>query len=149
MVAYSFRPRFVTPIRIGLGLPILPEDDDTDAGTLLVPKRQTIRAIGKRRHARAGEMLQLYTGMRTRQCKKIGEAPCVFVVPIRIDVMKTRLKFSDFVFDAEAFAQADGFASAADMHAFWLDAHGLGKFEGVLIRWEPHDEDGQETKPRV
>lgn len=45
MVAYSYKRRFVTPIRVGLGL---------------LPKRQTIRAHGLRRHARAGEELQHY-----------------------------------------------------------------------------------------
>lgn len=34
------------------------------------------------------------------------------------------------------FAQADGFASAEDMHEFWRVEHGLGKFVGVLVRWE-------------
>jgi hypothetical protein len=47
VVAYSFRQQFRPPIL---------------AGT----KRQTIRA-DRKRHARPGEQLQLYTGMRTRQ----------------------------------------------------------------------------------
>lgn len=81
--------------------------------------------------------MQLYTAMRTKQCQKIGDATCVYVAAIKIDVLKTKLKFSDFVVDPEAFARADGFAGAADMHAFWLKEHGPGKFEGVLIRWEP------------
>lgn len=45
MVAYSFQKRFVEPIRSGR-------------------KRQTIRA-DRKRHARPGEVLQLYSGMRT------------------------------------------------------------------------------------
>lgn len=143
MVAYGFKKQFVDPIRSGLGY-----YEHID-GMIPPPKRQTIRAVGKRRHARAGETLQLYTAMRTRQCQLIGEATCVYVVPISIDVLKTKLKFSDFVIDPEAFARADGFATAADMHAFWLKEHGAGKFEGFLIRWEPNDADGQETKPRV
>ena len=146
MVAYSFKRRFVAPIKVGLGIHVAHEPGDAHVYT---PKRQTIRAIGKRRHARAGETLQLYTAMRTKQCQKIGEATCVYVMPISIDVLKTKLKFSDFVTDADAFARADGFDCAADMHAFWLKEHGPGKFEGVLIRWEPQDADGQRTKPRV
>jgi hypothetical protein len=46
MVAYSFAPQFIDTIRSGT-------------------KCQTIRPIGKRRHARTGEPVQLYTGMRT------------------------------------------------------------------------------------
>lgn len=145
MVAYSFKQRFVKPIKAGLGMKVFAEIGDP----ICTPKRQTIRAVGKRRHARAGETLQLYTAMRTKQCRKIGEATCVYVMPISIDVLKTKLKFSDFVTDADAFARADGFDCAADMHAFWLKEHGPGKFEGVLIRWEPQDADGQRTKPRV
>lgn len=154
MTAYSFKKQFVEPIRVGLGLP--PSVEAFAAGMdsfgnvhRPAPKRQTIRAIGKRRHARPGETLQLYTAMRTKQCRKIGEATCIYVQPISIDVGKTKLKFSNFVTDPEAFALADGFATAADMHAFWLEEHGPGKFEGVLIRWQPNDADGQPTKPGV
>ena len=53
MVAYSLKPRFIPPILSGA-------------------KRQTIRAISRRRHAIPGETLQLYTGMRTKQCRLIG-----------------------------------------------------------------------------
>lgn len=42
MVAYSFQPRFAAPIEQGL-------------------KTHTLRAAGKRRHARVGEALQLYS----------------------------------------------------------------------------------------
>ncbi len=123
MVAYSFQPRFVEPIR---------------AGT----KRQTIRAIGKRRHARAGEPVQLYTGMRTKACRKILE-----VDPIVEDVREIALHITDDLmgliadgdpvedFDADAFAQADGFADWDTMHRWWRLTHGVGRFEGVLIRW--------------
>ena len=52
MVAYSFKKQF--------GPPIL-------AGT----KAQTIRA-DRKRHVRSGELVQLYTGMRTRQCRRLG-----------------------------------------------------------------------------
>lgn len=138
MPAYSFKHRFIGPIMAGLGI-----EHRNERGMIVIPgprpKQQTIRAVGKRRHARAGETVQLYYGMRTRQCFKIGDAKCLYVVPIVIGVLKTTLKFSDFVIDADAFARADGFADAADMHAFWLKEHGIGKFEGVLIRWEPLD----------
>lgn len=71
MVAYSFKKRFVDPIRVGLSSVSLSFDCQ--------PKRQTIRSIGKRRHARPGETLQLYTAMRTKQCRKIGDARCMGV----------------------------------------------------------------------
>jgi hypothetical protein len=142
MVAYSYKKRFVPAIALGLDLNLNPDELPwlvglpIAAGVEIRPKRQTIRA-DRKRHARPGEDLQHYCGMRTKGCFLIGRARCVYTVPITIEVLKTKLKFSDFVFDADAFAQSDGFSDADDMHDFWLREHGPGKFEGVLIRWEP------------
>lgn len=142
MVAYSFKKRFVSPIRVGLGMSLRPEDQDDAAATLLLPKRQTIRAYGKRRHARAGETLQLYHAMRTKQCFKIGEATCTEVVPVSILVGEHSMVITsgkDTVKGGliHAFARLDGFASGEDMLAFWKEEHGLGRFEGIMIRWRP------------
>lgn len=145
MVAYSFKRRFVDPIRIGLRL------DPNDAPPDFVrPKHQTIRAIGKRRHARPSETLQLYTGMRTRQCEKIGDARCVNVVGVRIHVNGGRVTIApgtrdENAFDKtpqlDAFAQRDGFSDWLEMQEFWREEHGdtvrLGPFVGLLILWEP------------
>lgn len=136
MVAYSFKKRFVEPIRSGLGF-----YEHID-GMIPPPKRQTIRAEGKRRHARPGETLQLYTAMRTKQCQKIGEARCVGVDPIRIIVKEDHLTIElkgSLVPRAKmgAFARSDGFVNAADMLDFWKAEHGIGDFHGFLIRWEP------------
>lgn len=134
MVAYSFKKRFVDPIRVGLSSVSLSFD--------CPPKRQTIRAIGKRRHARPGETLQLYTGMRTRQCEKIGDARCISVERIVIKVPRDDAWLAVKMGDAPSFeagddfAIADGFQNINDMWLFWFDAHGPGNFEGVLIKWE-------------
>lgn len=121
MVAYSFRPRFVEPIRSGT-------------------KRQTIRA-DRKRHARPGETLQLYTGMRTRRCHLIGTSQCLAISTIFIHAAE------DWVVEAgdlialaglDIFAQSDGFADWADMRTFWSREHPEAKaqrFPGVLIRW--------------
>ncbi len=141
MVAYSFKQRFVAPIRIGLGKEVFDAAYQSDS-VVLRPKRQTIRAIGRRRHARPGETLQLYTAMRTKQCEKIGDSRCTEVIPIFL-VVKTSsmpIKLDGAVVDLvrmDDFARADGFENADDMHAFWKKEHGLGYFNGVLIRWEP------------
>lgn len=74
MVAYSFNRRFVPAIEAG-------------------SKRQTIRAH-RRRHARIGEQLQLYTGMRTKACRLI-----------RDDVVCTRL--DEVTFDLRELGQED------------------------------------------
>ncbi len=140
MVAYSFKKQFIEPIMVGLGI----EMDAPDVG----PKRQTIRALGKRRHARPGEVIQLYTAMRTKQCRKLGEARCASVEGVL-------LKWSEWpsfctfdirngrregpirrIEDMEQFARADGFCDFAEMRKFWADEHGGATFEGVLIKWE-------------
>lgn len=147
MVAYSFKKQFIEPILVGLGERIavgkpLPEEN------VYFPKRQTIRAMGKRRHARPGEVIQLYTAMRTKQCRKLGEARCASVEGVL-------LKWSEWpsfctfdlkdgrwigstrpIKDMDEFACADGFHDFAAMKKFWADEHGGATFEGVLIKWE-------------
>lgn len=120
MVAYSFKSRFAPPIL---------------AGT----KRQTIRA-DRKRHARTGEQLQLYTGMRTKQCKLIGRAPCLSVWPVTLilrEVHSVVLEgFREIYGDLDTFARADGFKDWGELAGFWADNHpGVEIFDGVLIRW--------------
>ncbi|CAO4153233.1 hypothetical protein [Methylorubrum aminovorans] len=129
MVAYSFKK--------GFGLPIL-------AST----KAQTIRADLKR-HARQGEELQLYTGMRTRHCTLLGRPTCLSVMPVRLCFSEGR---ATELFDVggellsparmEAFVRADGVESVEDMARFWWAEHPPEEgdriaFEGLLIRWQP------------
>ena len=49
-------------------------------------KRQTIRPLRKdgRRPCKLDGRLQLYTGMRTRACRKLADAVCTMIVPITI-----------------------------------------------------------------
>lgn len=122
MVAYSFKPRFVGAILSGT-------------------KRQTIRA-DRKRHARVGEEIQLYTGMRTRQCQSIGRAICESVVPIRLDLSLKRgeIDLPDRLVcmqqDLDAFARMDGFSDWWEMRGFWLEEHDTaGPWSGILIRW--------------
>lgn len=132
MVAYSFQKRFAEPIL---------------AGT----KRQTIRA-DRRRHARPGEQLQLYTGMRTKHCRLILRATCESITPVRLRLHRAFGPMTFIVGDRllsvdemEEFAQADGFGAEGygvlDMTSFWFEQHGKGAekidFRGVLIRWCP------------
>jgi len=152
MVAYSFKGRFVAPIRAGLCLPVLHEHYEIGGyhpGQLIRPKRQTIRAKGKRRHARPGELIQLYHGQRSPNCFEIGEARCVRADQIRllfrseiIEVIRHDAASSliDKPGALDTFARADGFQDWPDMRAFWLDEHKgkqLWPFVGVLIQWEP------------
>ncbi len=122
MVAYSFQKRFIEPIR---------------AGT----KRQTIRneRTGRARHARPGEPVQLYFGLRTKHSRLIAAPLCEAVWPVRINLdgfvsaNDGWIRSGD---DLDAFAVSDGFRDWADMVAFWSKHHpGVIVFSGVLIRW--------------
>ena len=120
MTAYSFKAQFRAPIL---------------AGT----KRQAIRA-DRKRHARPGEELQLYTGMRTRQCAIIGRAVCLDVRPVQINVEMQMWDDGEFTYEGkvemERLAQADGFASWDDMREFWRREHpGVLVFSGLVVRW--------------
>jgi hypothetical protein len=144
MVALSFKEMFVDPIRVGLGIDVFLEVIGE-----VKPKRQTVRANGKRRPPRPGETLQLYCGMRTKKCRKIGDARCTKVEPIElrfvrraddtigVDIRLGKRK-SLRKAAAETFARADGFRSLDDFIGFWLAVHGAPpKWNGNVIYWEP------------
>lgn len=123
MVAYSFKPRFVLPIELG-------------------EKRQTIRAPGKKRHARAGETLQLYTGPRMKP-RKIGEATCQVVATIDFDFEAGKVVIGQPVANIitgdaalDHFARLDGFADWQALVDFWAETHDVRqRWSGLLIQW--------------
>ena len=124
MVAYSFKKEFGPPIQSG-----------QKTGTIRGPRK---------RHAREGEAMQLFTGMRTKHCAKIIPDPvCKMVMPISIDVGGLTIREvivgqSHWMLHrngADLFAQRDGFADIDEMHTFWLREHGLGHFRGFWICW--------------
>lgn len=124
MVAYSFKQRFAAQIADG-------------------SKAQTVRAP-RRRHARPGEMIQLYAGMRSSNCVRIApDALCASVEPITIVFNSEGMIVGIWidgamVEDMDRFALADGFESLAAMSEFWATSHGLSReFRGVLVRWVP------------
>ena len=124
MVAYNFKKQFVKPIQDG-------------------EKRQTIRRVGKRKHAQRGDRIQLYTGQRTTSCERIIEddVVCLCSKPVSIYVGKetsTVIVDGDAVTTSEgkeALALADGFDDFQAFHEFWKENHGLGRHDFVLIQW--------------
>ncbi len=104
-------------------------------------KRQTIRA-NRKRHARPGEPVQLYAGMRTRNCRKlrIPDPVCQSVarIDLRCEGGGLYIYIDGYlmgVSDADIIAMADGFDDAPHMFSWFDDRHGL-PFQGVLIRWK-------------
>lgn len=146
MVAYSFKKRFVDPIRVGLGVYKSGDPDTALRAAWPAAKCQTIRA-DRKRHARVGEELQLYCGMRTKGCFPIGRARCTSVLPIELHfiewgsaVVGSGKVAEHCYFDERlhVFAQADGFENWEAMKAFWREQHpGIDQFRGWLIQWKP------------
>lgn len=133
MVAYSFKSAFVVDIQERI-------------------KRQTIR-LPRPRHARPGENLQIYAGMRTKHCRKIIPDPrCIGVDSLVVDTRSGRLdhlEINGCVLDlaspeADAFARGDGFGRPPKdvtpvefFGRWWTSVHGRQLHEDlVLIRWE-------------
>jgi len=115
MVAYSFQGRFAAAVESGA-------------------KHQTIRANGKRRHAKPGDKLQLYTGMRTKACHKLRDAVCHDACPITLDRDRVTTFHPQEFLDPEMIAKLDGFSSWVEMRDWFEKMHGL-PFSGTMIRW--------------
>lgn len=121
MTAYSFNKQFIGPMLAGI-------------------KCQTIRPIGKRRHARVGAELQLYTAMRTKYCRLIGRATCVSCCNVVLDFPDNSVTIYGVRWtgweNLEPFARSDGFDGWLMMREFWREHHAdKPVFAGVLIRW--------------
>lgn len=129
MPAYGFKKRFVRPILDGT-------------------KPQTMREkrTGKVPHARPGQTLFLYTAMRTKQCRKIGEATCKAVLDVTLDFVRRSVTVEgrgtiSKQDGLDAFAVKDGFTDWLDLVTFWMKGRKkkqppLRRWSGVLIEWE-------------
>ena len=123
MVAINFQPRFADDVAFGV-------------------KRQTIR---RKARCQPGDLLQLYTGQRTASCRKLADAMCTRVRPIRIC-------FEEMFIDGERllagnaergewadrdndFAKRDGFSGFMEMVDWFQEKYGALPFDGFLIEW--------------
>lgn len=116
MVAFNFAPEFVPLILSG-------------------EKRQTIRQTAR---AKKGDKLQLYTGLRTKNCTKLMDTVCR--AASYCAVRKTGLTLGDtrlFPRDMDQFARADGFPNYEAMVAWFSTQYGDGEFVGVVHAWTP------------
>ena len=129
MVALSFKAAFA---------------DDVEEGR----KRRTIRRTRKAKNPAPGDELQLYSGLRTKACRKLADAICTRVRVVTIDHMGIKLEgrhlwaghapaYQGGVdpehYDGD-FAHADGFQCFGDMADFFESHYGL-PFTGQLIEW--------------
>lgn len=99
-------------------------------------KQSTIRKPGR---IKEGNKLYLYTGMRTKQCSRIGNAVCSCVTPVIIAESEASILIGNkwHTFAGNALAHLitnDGFASYEEMRDFFKKQYGL-PFNGELIEW--------------
>lgn len=116
MPAYNFKSQFSADVESGR-------------------KRQTIRPP-RQRAIKVGDRLYLYTGMRTKACRKLRESVCTAVEPISImDVGDVRLGGRRLsLAEVGHLCVADGFTHQSEFYEFFQRHYGL-PFEGELIRW--------------
>ena len=155
MPAMSFQKRFVPAVELGgLVRELQNADGLTERDALrelrsefpeyddVRPKYQTIRARRKDGHdPKPGDTLYLYTGMRTKACRKLGEVRCRSVHRVAI-TSAGDLKIGGTSAGPryrQMIAKADGFepvhqTAFGEMLAWFERVHGL-PFRGVLIRW--------------
>lgn len=99
-------------------------------------KRQTIR-WQRKKPIEAGDTLYLYTGQRTKSCRKLRTDQCASVTPIRIIQEGMRIYLNGLHLhydDARDLARRDGFHNPVSMCEWFAKRYGP-KFEGVLICW--------------
>ncbi|RWN33447.1 hypothetical protein [Mesorhizobium sp.] len=117
MVAFNFQKQFAEPIE----------------------RREKTQTIRQNKRAKVGDRIQLYTGMRTKQCRKLVEVDpvcvCIDYVAIRPDYL-TVGDVRKHPRDRDEFARLDGFKDYADMVAWFQDRYGQPSFIGYLHRWE-------------
>jgi hypothetical protein len=99
-------------------------------------KNQTIRAYRKRPFE-IGDHIYVYTGMRTKGCRKLKEAELSEVQHIVIMEDERIFLESDLLgpITSDKLAKDDGFSSLLEMIQWFKKTHGL-PFEGQLIKWE-------------
>lgn len=128
MPAYNFKAQFAPAVEAG-------------------HKLCTIRG----RAAKVGTTAYLYTGMRTKACRKLGQGRIVHCANITLGYSESgapRAIFGEHHIGYTEFrelAEADGFATPRDMVDFFRDQYktimlvaggGTDVFSGFMITWE-------------
>lgn len=115
MTAFSFKPEFVGKIFSG-------------------EKRSTIRST---KRCEVGETMQLYTGLRTKKCRKIMDAVCIGVAPILVS-KKSFWKLGETEGNVRPSVaplhEQEGFMNVQDMVDFFAEEYGL-PYRGWIHAW--------------
>jgi hypothetical protein len=114
MVAINFSPEFVDEIASG-------------------KKTQTIRGTLR---CKVGTELQLYTGMRTKNCRLIAKAICIDTDYCAVRPEYITFGDADKHPSADDFARADGFSDYQDMVRWFQKKYNQQSFIGHVIKWK-------------
>ena len=121
MVAFSFKKQHAAAVESG-------------------DKTQTMRKGPQR--AKVGDRLQLYTGQRTKACRKLGEAVCIAAIPVRFNPTFFALDNEPLDYDLrEVMAIADGFKNWQKLVEFFFPVYWSetdptnADFVGYLYKW--------------
>jgi len=132
MPALNFKPQFAPMVRAGIDTAF------AKANPGIYPKRQTIRAMRKN-PIKEGDTLYLYTGMRTKNCRKLGETVCKSAIGFKI--LNHSLLYVIYLNEKiitpkqiDQIIKEDGFEHTEDFINFFQTTHGL-PFTGQLIKW--------------
>lgn len=103
-------------------------------------KRQTIRRHRKDgKRIQPGDVLKLYTGLRTKDARLLRTAAVERCRSIRMDFEDDSVVIDGAKlnwFEKVEFAQADGFTGWTGMRQFFKDQYGLSVFEGFCVEWK-------------
>lgn len=106
-------------------------------------KCMTVRATRKDRKVPAvGDVLALYTGLRTSGSRLLMKTPATCVWRIRMDFEERLVVVDGARLDSEALrllALADGFANVDAFLTYFKDAACAPVFEGFAPHWNPKD----------
>lgn len=117
MVAFNFAAEFAGPVE----------------------RREKMQTIRQTRRAAVGDRIQLYTGQRTADCRKLSADDPVCVCVDYVAIRPNDLTVGDtnkHPRNRDDFARADGFKDYADMHRWFSARYGTEHFVGYLHRWE-------------
>ncbi len=117
MVALNFQPQFAPAVASG-------------------EKRQTIRPSFR---GKVGCLLQLYTGQRTKACRKLVDPDprCTMAMYVGLTARGVTLgDASRCPGNLDEFAQQDGFANYGAMFRWFSERYETASFTGVLIQWD-------------
>ena len=114
MVSFNFKPYFVDHILAGR-------------------KTQTIRQA---KRCNVGDTMHLFTGLRTKNCRRIGNVMCIATDYCAIRPEYITFGNADYWPSIDEFARNDGFLDYKDMVKWFEITYGSQIFIGHVHKWE-------------